>query len=78
MKQPSITITAAQAAEAKASGKDPYAYAAERFRDEHGLIFSSSELRKGHGFTYEKEVLDRAFRITYLGNQGIRHVRLHP
>ena len=65
MSNPSITITREQAVMAQYT-HDAFAYAAKRFRDEHSLIFTPKQISSGIDFMFERDKLDRAFRITYV------------
>jgi hypothetical protein len=63
----SVIVTSAEAYEGVLGGMGPYHFLQKKFRDEHGLEFTVEELQDETKFKYDRDELERAYRITYLG-----------
>ncbi len=69
----SVTILREEADKAlETVGPLPYHYLVKRFKEEHGLDFTPSQLSEGKCFKWEEETNGKAFRVTYLGGLDAR------
>jgi len=63
-----IVVTREEADEALKKGVGPWEHLVERFKQEHDLVVKIADLNNRALFSYERDKHDRAFRVTYLGN----------
>ena len=65
----SVIVTREQATEALDKlGELPFHHLQRRFLEEHGLKFEIKDFDDKSRFTFSREKDDRAFKITYLGD----------